>query len=88
MELLIFIAGTILSLLMGRDSCRNLTNPEDFAGFWILYKKDVPIFQRKAIWVYYLSALSFLVETFFSARSSTSTKKRKRLMSERVKKVL
>lgn len=87
-QILIFIAGTIPSLLMGRDSCRNFTTPEEFACFWILYGKDVPILQKCGIWVLYLSASSCPVERSFSAQSSTHTKKRNRLMSERVKKLV
>lgn len=87
-QLLVFIAGTIPSLLMGRDSCRNFSTPEEFAGFWILYGNDVPILQKCGVWISYLSASSCPAERSFSAQSNTHSKKRNRLMSERVKKLV
>lgn len=87
-ELLVFIAGTNPSLLVGRESCKDVGSPEEFAGFWILYGKDFPLLQKCAIWVSHLSASSCPAERSFSAQGDTHTLKRNRLLSERVKKLV
>lgn len=81
-EVLMFVAGTLSSLIVGRSTFKK---GMDMEGLWQMYGQDLPLLKKISVWTSFLSASPWPCECTFSAQKATYTLQRNFLRNEKVK---